>query len=114
MPKLIMTIDPNKKFTDAKVGRLIGALGIIPIWIEQGISKGLSIQNAIIAEYPYYMGPLEGVTIRHDGSYHSPGDPIHYPIALIETDTEKGYIYLNSRVGVVNKETDEQWFAVID
>ena len=106
-------IDPLGKFP-ASPNAIMEAAGLLPHWLNEGVSKGEPAKDALISRYQFYMGPMTGGEIIANGSYRFPDDPDLYPIVKADLTEEVVYFYQHAIVGIVNKTTGEQFVTRMD
>ena len=65
----LVHIDPTKHFGEARADRIRTACGIIPHWWFTAVAKegpeadAKTLYDALVEQYPFYMGPMEGATV---------------------------------------------------
>ena len=98
-----MKVDPlnHYRLQGATVDELLGTCGILPHWAVTASPEGDNFKEAMIKNYSFYFGPMEGGTLHPDGSYEYPGDPVLYPILSFEHPdiNDKLFIYEYGMVG---------------
>ena len=88
---MMVTVDPLKKYEDAKQGKLVAATGILPQFYMEAMVRGndtaRDVYEAMVDIYGYgdYSGPSWG-TVSPTGVYKSSyeEDPDMYPLVLCE------------------------------
>ena len=106
--------DPLDGFKGLEAIQLLEYAGMLLYWAAEANVHG-GIKEALIANYPYYGGPMEGGEIAENGGYNYPGDPVLKPVfkAQVQGCADVAYFYEYGMVGVVN-EAGEQWVARMD
>lgn len=110
---ITMTIDPLQKYPQALVSDLLNLAGFLHNWITLKEPEQ-SMKNSLMANYPYYMGEIEGGKLLDDGTYTYPEDEPLYPALKYETSKEICYIYRHAIVACIDKETSNTWITRMD
>ena len=109
-----INMDPNEKFTDVKVSKLVECVGILPMFVSESYMKNdnptaRQMFDGMMAEYG--MGFGDGtemkVDIKPDGTWVSdyPEDPDLDPIVTITCDNVEVHLYQHALVAVVDSDT---------
>ena len=107
-----ITVDPHNKFNHVPSEIMLEQCGLLLHWLEHGPQEFL--KDRLISAYVFYVGPMEGGTLRVDGTYIYPQDPDLYPIVSFEVADEICFIYEYGIVGVFNKSDGSTWVTRMD
>lgn len=112
----IIETDPLSKFPGVSPEDLIEACGFLPQWADVAFQHDNSFKEALLANYAYYGGPMEGGTVTEEGVYQYPGDPDLYPLVAILNQgvPEVLYIYQYGIVATVSDIDGVTWVTRMD
>lgn len=102
MKSVIVKLDPTGAYQGVAQENIIRALGILPQWAAEAMQEGAEggFKDALINNYPFYMGDMTGGTMTEEGIYSYPNDPDLAPLASMAGDGETCFFYEHAIVAV--------------
>ncbi len=110
--KRLMTIDPLSHYQGVKVGDLLEALGLLPIWLSE-INDSENIMQEMRKKYQYGAFDMGG-EVTEAGLYRYPQDPDLYPIATVNIKNKTALFYQYGMFSVLDNDTGEAVTARMD
>ena len=98
-----MVLNPTGHYDTEQAKKLINALGVLPIWLMQGLAAGETAKDALTSRYGIDTPPMIGSTTSDKGVHSYRGDEDTHPMAAIETGDE-----IARRVPPVGKNTQRR------
>jgi len=109
---VLWLLDPHEKFGDATNQEIAEACGLLPHFLDR--KDGRTPREQFEANYQFGVHEMRGGTITDDGTYQYPQDPDLVPYMYAEFGNERVYIYRSGIVGIVNRETGDQFLTRMD
>jgi hypothetical protein len=101
--KRTIVIDPLGQFKGVKVGALLDALGILPMWLSE-INDNENIMQEMKNRYQYGTNEMGG-EVTPAGVYRYPDDPDLFPIATVTIKDKTAIFYEYSMFSVLDNNT---------
>ena len=100
-----ITFDPLSKYEGHTLGNLMDMLGILPLWLIEGLKNDESAQHAIVSRYDFGNPEMKGGVINEAGVYQYPQDEPLHPIATVTTQHTTVLFYPYAMVGFVDNKS---------
>jgi hypothetical protein len=115
---MITTIDPLNKFPNVDPMQISAMCGFLPSWIYEtelmhDTNNDVTMKDRLIANYPFYMGEMNGGELTNDGVYKYPGDEDLFPLVRFSFNGELCFIFQYSMVGTISKD-GSTWVTRMD
>lgn len=95
-------IDPTGHYPDINPSRLLGACGVIPMWVAADRSPDNTIFDILEREYQFPLFEMHGSTITNEGVHQYPEDPDLYPLIQLTRGEEVMYVYQYAITAIVS------------
>lgn len=116
---MFIKVDPLNGFSHVNHSDLLAACGYLPGWIEEArilttSEEHVTMKERLLANYPYFMGELEGGHLAPDGIYSYPGDESYWPLVRFDFNGERCFIFKYGIVGIYNESDKSTWVTRMD